>query len=68
MRLRPPSARCFDLRPGVIIRDLGLRRPLYRQVAAYGHFGRDDLADVPWEQTNRAADLARLCAVEAAVG
>ena len=58
----------FDLRPGVIIRDLGLRRPLYRQVAAYGHFGRDDLADVPWEQTNRAADLARLCAVEAAIG
>ena len=52
----------FDLRPGVIIRDLTLRRPLYRQVAAYGHFGRDDLADVPWEQTNRAADLARLCA------
>ena len=51
----------FDLRPGVIIRDLNLRRPLYRQVAAYGHFGRDDLADVPWEQTNRAADLARLC-------
>ena len=58
----------FDLRPGVIIRDLTLRRPLYRQVAAYGHFGRDDLADVPWEQTNRAADLARLCAVEAAAG
>ncbi|MDE2902468.1 MAG: methionine adenosyltransferase domain-containing protein, partial [Chloroflexota bacterium] len=58
----------FDLRPGVIIRDLGLRRPLYHQVAAYGHFGRDDLADVPWERTNRAADLARLCAVEAAIG
>ena len=58
----------FDLRPGVIIRDLNLRRPLYRQVAAYGHFGRDDLADVPWEQTNRAADLARLCAVGATAG
>ncbi len=58
----------FDLRPGVIIRDLTLRRPLYRQVAAYGHFGRNDLADVPWEETNRAADLARLCAVEAAAG
>ena len=58
----------FDLRPGVIIRDLGLRRPLYRQVAAYGHFGRDDLADVPWEQTDRAADLARLCQVETAIG
>ena len=49
----------FDLRPGAIIRDLDLRRPLYRQVAAYGHFGRDDLADIPWEQTNRAAELAR---------
>lgn len=42
----------FDLRPGAIIRDLKLRRPLYRQVAAYGHFGRDDL-DLPWEQTDK---------------
>ncbi len=50
---------CFDLRPGAIIRDLDLRRALYRQVAAYGHFGRDDLDDIPWEQTNRAAELAR---------
>ncbi len=58
----------FDLRPGAIIRDLDLRRPLYRQVAAYGHFGRDDLDDVPWEQTNRAADLARQAGVEAKVG
>ena len=57
---RRPSADCFDLRPGAIIRDLDLRRPLYRQVAAYGHFGRDDLYDIPWEQTDRAADLARL--------
>jgi S-adenosylmethionine synthetase len=47
----------FDLRPGAIIRDLGLRRPMYRQVAAYGHFGRDDL-DLPWEKTNKA-DLLR---------
>jgi S-adenosylmethionine synthetase len=46
----------FDLRPGAIIRDLGLRRPIYRQVAAYGHFGRDDL-DLPWEHTNKAAAL-----------
>ena len=46
----------FDLRPGAIIRDLGLRRPLYRQVAAYGHFGRDDL-DLPWERTDKAALL-----------
>lgn len=46
----------FDLRPGAIIRDLNLRRPIYRQVAAYGHFGRNDL-DLPWEQTNKAAIL-----------
>jgi S-adenosylmethionine synthetase len=46
----------FDLRPGAIIRDLGLRRPLYSQVAAYGHFGRDDL-DLPWERTDKAALL-----------
>jgi len=43
----------FDLRPGAIIRDLDLRRPIYRQTAAYGHFGRDDL-DLPWERTNKA--------------
>ena len=43
----------FDLRPGAIIRDLDLRRPIYRQVAAYGHFGRDDL-DLPWERTDKA--------------
>ncbi|MDT8307763.1 MAG: methionine adenosyltransferase [Anaerolineae bacterium] len=46
----------FDLRPGAIIRDLDLRRPLYRQTAAYGHFGRDDL-DLPWERTDRVAIL-----------
>jgi S-adenosylmethionine synthetase len=43
----------FDLRPAAIIRDLDLRRPIYRQVAAYGHFGRDDL-NVPWERTDKA--------------
>ncbi len=43
----------FDLRPGAIIRDLDLRRPIYRQVAAYGHFGRDDL-NLPWERTDKA--------------
>jgi S-adenosylmethionine synthetase len=43
----------FDLRPGAIIRDLGLRAPIYKQTAAYGHFGRDDL-DLPWERTDRA--------------
>jgi S-adenosylmethionine synthetase len=46
----------FDLRPGAIIRDLDLRRPIFRQTAAYGHFGRTDL-DFPWEHTNRAAEL-----------
>jgi S-adenosylmethionine synthetase len=48
----------FDLRPVAIIRDLGLRRPIYRQTAAYGHFGRLDL-DLPWERTDRAAELKR---------
>lgn len=43
----------FDLRPAAIIRDLDLRRPIYRQVAAYGHFGRTDI-DVPWEKTDKA--------------
>jgi len=47
----------FDLRPGSIIRDLDLRRPIYKQTAAYGHFGRDDL-DLPWESTDRAAALS----------
>ena len=46
----------FDLRPTAIIRDLGLRRPIYRQLAAYGHFGRDDL-DLSWEKTDRAEAL-----------
>lgn len=43
----------FDLRPAAIIRDLDLRRPIYRQLAAYGHFGRTDI-DVPWEKTDKA--------------
>lgn len=46
----------FDLRPGAIIHDLGLRNPIYRQTAAYGHFGRDDIS-LPWEDTSRAAAL-----------
>ncbi|BCS81810.1 methionine adenosyltransferase [Anaerocellum diazotrophicum] len=44
--------RVFDLRPAAIIRDLNLRRPIYKQVAAYGHFGREDL-DLPWERTDK---------------
>ncbi|MCA9942395.1 MAG: methionine adenosyltransferase [Ardenticatenaceae bacterium] len=46
----------FDLRPGAIIRDLDLRRPIFRKTAAYGHFGRDDI-DAPWENTDRAEQL-----------
>ena len=46
----------FDLRPGAIIRDLGLRKPIYRKTAAYGHFGRDDI-EVPWERTDKAEAL-----------
>ena len=59
----------FDLRPGAIIRDLNLRRPIYRRTAAYGHFGRTDI-DAPWEDTSRAAALradAHLPAASAAV-
>ncbi len=48
----------FDLRPASIIKDLGLRRPIYRQVAAYGHFGRTDI-DVPWEKTDKADVLRK---------
>lgn len=46
----------FDLRPAAIIRDLDLRRPIYRQTAAYGHFGRTDI-DLPWEHTDKAETL-----------
>ncbi len=46
----------FDLRPGAIIRDLKLRRPIYRQTASYGHFGREDI-DLPWEDTSFAGRL-----------
>jgi S-adenosylmethionine synthetase len=47
----------FDLRPAAIIDALNLRRPIFRQTAAYGHFGRPDL-DLPWERTDRAEALA----------
>jgi len=46
----------FDLRPGAIIRDLGLRKPIFRQTAAYGHFGRDDI-EFSWERTDKAEAL-----------
>ncbi|BAF60940.1 MAG: methionine adenosyltransferase [Pelotomaculum sp.] len=48
----------FDLRPAAIIKELDLRRPIYRQVSVYGHFGRNDL-DLPWERTDKAEALRR---------
>jgi S-adenosylmethionine synthetase len=48
----------FDLRPGAVIRDLNLRRPIYRQVSCYGHFGRDDL-DLPWERLDKVEALRK---------
>ena len=48
----------FDLRPGAIIRELELRRPIYRQTAAYGHFGRNDL-NLPWEQLNKVEEIKK---------
>ena len=48
----------FDLRPGAIIRDLDLRRPIYKQTAAYGHFGRTDL-NLPWEQLNKVEEIKK---------
>jgi S-adenosylmethionine synthetase len=52
----------FDLRPGAIISDLDLRRPIYQQTAAYGHFGRDDI-DLPWERTDKAEALRRAAGI-----
>ena len=52
--------RVFDLRPGAIIRDLDLRRPIYEKTAAYGHFGRED-TDFTWERTDRVAELRAAC-------
>ena len=49
-------SKVFDLRPYAIIRDLGLRRPIYKGTASYGHFGRTDI-DLPWEKTDRKQAL-----------
>ena len=54
----------FDLRPGAIIRDLGLRKPMYLPVAAYGHFGREDL-DLPWEKLPKLEELREAVGVTA---
>jgi S-adenosylmethionine synthetase len=55
----------FDLRPGAIIRDFGLRRPIFRQTASYGHFGRTDL-DLPWERLDRLQALKKAAAAKVA--
>ena len=55
-KIEQAIAEVFDLRPGAIIRDLDLRRPIYRKTAAYGHFGRDD-ADFTWERLDRVEEL-----------
>ncbi len=57
-RLAEIVGKHFDLRPAAIIRDLDLRRPIYRQVAAYGHFGRTDI-DVPWERLDKVDALRK---------
>ncbi|MBQ3063544.1 MAG: methionine adenosyltransferase domain-containing protein, partial [Clostridia bacterium] len=51
-------SRHFDLRPAAIIERFGLRRPIYKQIAAYGHMGREDL-DIPWEQRDLAPVLKK---------
>lgn len=57
----------FDLRPGAIIKHLDLRRPIYRQTAAYGHFGRTDL-DLPWEELNMVEEIKKAAAKRGFVG
>ena len=52
-------SKVFDLRPGLIIQNLKLRQPLYRQVAAYGHFGRSDL-DLPWEKIDKVEEIKKI--------
>jgi len=55
-KIQEAILKVFDLRPAAIIRDLDLKRPIYRKTAAYGHFGRED-KDFTWEDTDRAEDL-----------
>jgi S-adenosylmethionine synthetase len=59
IKIQQAISQVFDLRPAAIIRDLDLLRPIYKQTAAYGHFGRPEL-DLPWERTDRANDLKAL--------
>jgi S-adenosylmethionine synthetase len=55
-KIQEAILKVFDLRPAAIIRDLDLKRPIYKKTAAYGHFGRED-KDFTWEKTDRAEDL-----------
>ena len=57
LRIEQAIASTFDLRPGAILLDLGLTKPIYTPTAAYGHFGREDI-DVSWEKTDKAEALA----------
>jgi len=57
-RLKAAVSKIFDFRPGMIIKQLNLRRPIYRQTASYGHFGRTDL-DLPWEKTDKVKELRK---------
>ena len=61
-KLREIIGKVFDLRPGMIIKNLDLRKPIYRQVAAYGHFGRPDL-DLPWEKLDKVFQLKKAFSV-----
>ncbi len=56
-------AKVFDLRPGMVIKNLRLRRPLYRPVAAYGHFGRPEL-NLPWERADKVRELRRVLKIK----
>ena len=55
-KIKKAVEQVFDLRPGAIIRDLDLRRPIYEKTAAYGHFGRE-LPEFTWERTDRVDAL-----------
>ena len=57
-RIAKAVEKVFDLRPAAIIDNLKLRRPIYKKLAAYGHFGREDL-DLTWEKTDKAEDLKK---------
>ena len=60
-KIEEAVAKVFDLRPYAIIEELKLRQPIYRQLAAYGHMGREDLG-VEWEKTNKVDELKKAIA------